>query len=105
MQLRRSPGPFLSQSFRFGLLIILFIASRCSRAEDGKGDSALSATPAEGDTPVACTNSVGSRLYKLSGVVTDPSGASIAHAKLTLTCGNFRVATTADASGAYSIAA
>ncbi len=44
----------------------------------------------------------GKSMRKLSGVVADPTGATVAHAQLTLSCGDFRATATSDATGSYS---
>jgi len=53
---------------------------------------------------VPCTNAANGTLRKLTGVVTDQTGARIPYAQLTLACGDFHAKTTTDANGAYSFA-
>jgi iron complex outermembrane receptor protein len=98
----RSPW-FLANVFRIGVLAILLLPAAGGDALAEDGDAATNnAGPADG-VPVPCTNTSAGPLRKLTGVVTDPTGAGVAHAQLSLTCGDFREATTADANGAYSL--
>lgn len=53
---------------------------------------------------VPCTNAANGTLRKLTGLVTDQTGARIPYAQLTLACGDFHAKTTTDANGAYSFA-
>ncbi|MDE1178632.1 MAG: TonB-dependent siderophore receptor [Edaphobacter sp.] len=75
------------------------------RADDGKlpgaAESSEGTAGAEG-APVSCSTSTGPQ-RKLTGVVTDPSGAAIPNAHLTLTCGDsFHAEATSSATGAYT---
>ncbi|MBB6145277.1 iron complex outermembrane receptor protein [Silvibacterium bohemicum] len=53
---------------------------------------AQSACPSHGDPEVT-----------LSGIISDPSGALLRDAQVTLTCGNLAVSATTDATGAYTV--
>jgi iron complex outermembrane receptor protein len=90
------------------LFLFLFSVATASSvwAEEGGTDSSLSSNPsaAEGQS-LACTSAPNGAVRKLSGVVTDPTGAAVAQAHLTLSCGSFSVSAMTDASGAYSLAA
>jgi len=87
----------------FALLLPLAAGGRAS-AEDGKAVPLPNDTAATENAPVACTSKANAPLRKLSGAVTDPTGARIAHAQLTLTCGDFRATAVTGSDGTYSFA-
>jgi iron complex outermembrane receptor protein len=89
--------------FRASLLALLFTTAAGSStwAESGANTSAGNNAAAPEDSPIACST-VNAQVRKLAGVVTDQTGAGIAHAQLTLTCGNFRTSTSTGVDGAYS---
>jgi iron complex outermembrane receptor protein len=103
MESHRPPALFSARSFRFGLFALLLSLTTLGYgwAEDGKADG-LSGGPEAEPVQVVCTSRVGSPVRKLSGVVADPTGATVANAQLTLTCGDFRKTATSDATGSYS---
>ncbi|WP_229740912.1 TonB-dependent siderophore receptor [Silvibacterium dinghuense] len=74
-------------------------------AEDGKNTAEMPAVVAE-NVPAGCPapGAATAPLRRLSGVVTDPSGAGVAHAELTLTCDAFQATATSDAAGSFSLA-
>ncbi len=93
--------------FRVGLLAFLLSAAVGSYtwAENDKASPLRNDVAAtEESSPAVCSNAGDGPVRRLAGVVTDQSGARIAHAQLTLTCGDFRATTTADTDGAYSFA-
>lgn len=98
-----SPVRILHASL-FLLLLSLATASG-AWAEDGKAETLSSNPVAAENLPSACTNTPDSPVRKLSGVVTDPTGASVAQAHLTLSCGTFHTTAITDAAGAYSLTA
>ncbi len=100
---------FLAQSsariVRAGLMILLLSmgVTSCIWAEDGRSEI-LSSDPVSSESvPVACTSAPDNPVRKLSGVVSDPSGAGVGGAQLTILCGDFRLAVTTDTAGAYSV--
>jgi len=87
----------------FALLLPL-AAGGLASAEDGKAVPLPNDTVATDNAPVACTSKPNAPLRKLSGAVADPTGARIAHAQLTLTCGDFRATAVTGSDGTYSFA-
>ncbi|QEE30470.1 TonB-dependent siderophore receptor [Terriglobus albidus] len=90
---------FLTRAYTCALLLLLCSAAI---AED---KSTTPDTTEDENPPVACAQTPGSPSRILSGVVTDPSGAGVAHAQLTLTCDSFRVTATTDSAGTYTLTA
>ncbi|HZY64003.1 MAG TPA: TonB-dependent receptor plug domain-containing protein, partial [Edaphobacter sp.] len=104
MHLRGLGARFSARTFFLGLFTLFLGLNTAGYifAEDGGAAVLSSKTAAEENSSVACTNTATSPARKLSGVVTDPTGAGISQAQLTLTCGNFRSTAVSDAAGTYS---
>ena len=107
MQSHRFLPTLSAGMFRLSLftLLLSFAAGGRGLAEEGKAvllssDAATSEAAEAG--PVVCTSRANAPLRKLSGAVADPTGARIARAQVTLTCGDFRVVVVTDADGTYS---
>src|SRR5215467_3461958 len=101
------PSGFSARRLRLGLFTLFLTIAAVSGtwAEDEKTDSLSSDAIAPESLPVACTNTATSPVRKLFGVVSDQTGSSIARVQITLACGDFRVTTTTDGSGTYSLTA
>ena len=106
MHLRGFAARFSARTLLLGFLTLLFSITmvRYTWAKE-EGANTLSSNTAATEIPsVACTSTADSSVRKLSGVVTDPTGAGIAQAQLTLRCGSFRSTVVSDTAGAYSLA-
>lgn len=86
-------------------LFLLTIAVTATRlhAEDNKTEVLSSDSEAVDTPPPACTGNNGSVTRKLSGVVTDQTGAAVRNAQITVTCGVTTTNATTDATGNYSL--
>lgn len=97
--------PFFLQMLRVCLspLLLSVVTVSCLWAKDRPAEPLSSNPAAAGNPPITCTSTPDSPARSLSGVVTDATGAAIAHAQLTVACGSYRNTVTADAAGAYSL--
>lgn len=95
---------FLANLLRIGFLF-LFVASLATgfaQAEDSAPSGMTNSAETAESGPVSCTNTAAGPARRLVGVITDPTGAGIANAQLSLTCGDVHVDATTAANGAYS---
>jgi iron complex outermembrane receptor protein len=91
--------PLLSVSFA---LALSSAAVMHTVAEDPRPATKPAVNVAVEPAPAGCDGHRGTP-RRLSGVVTDPSGAGVPRAQITLTCGTVRTQVTADAAGAYAV--
>lgn len=85
-----------------GLFPLLFSALVGSYASSLKEATNLSDAAQPQSTTIPCTSAANAPVRKVSGIVSDPSGAHIQNAHLTLSCGNFQLTASTNSDGAYS---
>lgn len=99
---RLMPG----RRFRVGGMAVFLFAAAAGYgwAEESKAES-FAGDPAAEAVPPVCTSGQKGQVRKLSGVVSDQKGSGVAHARITLACGEVQFDGTADEAGTYSVAA
>ncbi|QNI36775.1 TonB-dependent receptor plug domain-containing protein [Edaphobacter sp. 4G125] len=95
---------FLANLLRIGFLSLFFasLATSFVQAEESTSSGITNSAETAESGPVSCTNTATGPLRRLVGVITDPTGAGIANAQLSLTCGDFHMDAMSAANGVYS---
>lgn len=98
MKIQREMSPALARGVYRIQWLLLFVAVWAIAAA-----GRIHAEPAAASATGPCIHNASGALRPLSGTVSDATGAGIAHASITLRCGDFQLSTTADATGTYSL--
>lgn len=99
--------PFCTTAFslrgvRAGLLTLMLLPVAGTAWGAGVVTPSTGEGVAETQLPASCSAPEGAS-HRMYGTVSDQSGANIAHAQLTLACGDFRATATTGADGSYEI--
>lgn len=97
-------APAVGRGLCAGLLTVFLsmTAVGYGRAAETKAENV--SEPAAESMPVTCPRAGAPATRRLAGVVTDQTGASLAHAEVTVACDDYRATAKTDNSGNYSLA-